>query len=46
MIVMHPESRLTFSYAMNKMGSGIIGSDRAEQYLRATYSALARTTTR
>ncbi len=46
MIVMHPESRLTFSYAMNKMGSGIIGSDRAEQYLRATYAALAGTTNR
>lgn len=36
LIVMHPERRMTFSYMMNKMGPGIIGSDRAESY----YSAL------
>lgn len=40
LVVMHPESRMTFSYMMNKMGPGIIGSDRAEQYLRATYNSL------
>jgi hypothetical protein len=26
---------------MNKMGPGIIGSDRAEQYVRAVYAAVA-----
>lgn len=35
LVVMHPESRTTFSYVMNKMGPGIIGSARAEQYYRA-----------
>lgn len=35
LVVMHPESRMTFSYVMNKMGPGIIGSARAEQYYRA-----------
>ena len=42
LIVMHPDTRMTFSYMMNKMGPGIIGSDRAEQYLRATYAAGGR----
>ncbi len=40
LIVMHPESRMTFSYMMNRMGEGIIGSDRARHYLQATYAAL------
>jgi hypothetical protein len=34
------ERRITFAYMMNKMGPGIIGSPRAESYLRAAYSAL------
>ncbi|RRQ29271.1 class A beta-lactamase-related serine hydrolase [Rhodococcus sp. Eu-32] len=38
--VMHPDSRMTFSYVMNKMGPGIVGSDRAEQYLTAVYSSM------
>jgi CubicO group peptidase (beta-lactamase class C family) len=40
-ILMDVGRRLTFSYMMNKMGAGIIGSDRAEQYVRAVYGALA-----
>ena len=32
--------RLTVAYVMNKMAPGIIGSDRAEAYLRAAYTAL------
>lgn len=38
--VLHPESKLTISYVMNRMGPGIIGSDRAEQYVRAVYDAI------
>ncbi|SNT00771.1 serine hydrolase domain-containing protein [Rhodococcoides kyotonense] len=30
--VMNPNTRTTFSYVMNKMGPGIIGSDRARDY--------------
>ena len=40
MIVMDLERRLTLSYMMNKMGPGIVGSDRSEAYVRATYTAL------
>jgi hypothetical protein len=32
--------RTTIAYMMTKMGPGIIGSDRAEQYVRATYAAV------
>src|SRR5947209_2748844 len=39
-IVMDLERRLTFAYMMNKMAPGIIGSPRAERYLRAAYAAL------
>jgi len=39
-ILMDPGRRLTVAYMMNKMGPGIIGSDRAEQYVRAIYDAL------
>jgi hypothetical protein len=34
------DRRLTISYMMNKMAPGILGSDRAESYVRAVYSAL------
>ncbi|MFJ3493613.1 serine hydrolase domain-containing protein [Streptomyces sp. NPDC086091] len=34
------DRRVTVSYMMNKMGAGIIGSPRAERYLRAVYAAL------
>ena len=40
LVVMHPESQLTIAYVMNRMGPGIIGSDRAEQYVRAVYDAI------
>jgi CubicO group peptidase (beta-lactamase class C family) len=39
-IIMDLDRRLTIAYMMNKMGPGIIGSDRAEQYTRAIYAAL------
>ena len=39
-ILMDVGRRLTIAYMMNKMGAGIIGSDRAEQYVRAIYDAL------
>jgi CubicO group peptidase (beta-lactamase class C family) len=38
--VMDLDHRLTFSYMMNKMGPDLLGSDRAESYLRDVYSAL------
>jgi len=28
------------SYMMNKMGAGVLGSDRTEQYVKAVYAAL------
>jgi CubicO group peptidase (beta-lactamase class C family) len=40
MIVMDLDRRLTISYVMNRMAPGILGSDRAEAYLRAVYAAL------
>jgi CubicO group peptidase (beta-lactamase class C family) len=40
LIVMDLERRMTFAYMMNKMAGGIIGSPRAETYLRAAYGAL------
>jgi len=42
LIIMDVGRRATISYMMNKMGAGIIGSDRAERYLRAIYAVLAR----
>jgi hypothetical protein len=33
--------RMTISYMMNKMGAGIIGSDRCTEYGQAIYAALA-----
>jgi CubicO group peptidase (beta-lactamase class C family) len=40
-IIMDVGRRMTISYMMNKMGPGIIGSDRSERYVRAIYRALA-----
>lgn len=40
MIIMDPDRRLTFAYMMNRMAPGIIGSSRAETYLRAMYSCI------
>ncbi len=39
-IIMDLDRRMTFSYMMNRMAPGIIGSPRAESYLRAAYRAL------
>lgn len=39
-ILMDLDRRLTFAYMMNRMGAGIIGSERAETYVRAAYEAL------
>ncbi|MFC9555184.1 serine hydrolase domain-containing protein [Rhodococcus sp. NPDC056960] len=41
MTVMDLDRRMTFTYVMNKMGPGIIGSARSEKYLRATYDAIS-----
>ncbi len=40
-ILMDVGRRMTISYMMNNMGPGIIGSDRADRYVRAIYRALA-----
>ncbi len=40
LIICDLERRMTFSYMMNKMAPGIIGSPRSEAYLRAVYEAL------
>ncbi len=40
MIIMDLGRRLTISYMMNKMGAGIIGSERSAAYLRLVYDAL------
>jgi CubicO group peptidase (beta-lactamase class C family) len=39
-IMMDLDTRTTISYMMNKMGPGIIGSDRSEAYVRAVHSCL------
>ncbi|TYP86572.1 serine hydrolase domain-containing protein [Blastococcus xanthinilyticus] len=40
LVVMDLDRRLTISYMMNRMGSGLIGSPRSEAYVRAVYEAL------
>jgi CubicO group peptidase (beta-lactamase class C family) len=40
LVVMDLERRLTITYVMNKMGSDLLGSDRAASYVRAVYAAL------
>jgi CubicO group peptidase (beta-lactamase class C family) len=40
LIVMDRDRRMTFSYMMNKMGAGIIGSERSASYATAAYRAL------
>jgi CubicO group peptidase (beta-lactamase class C family) len=40
LIIMDLERRMTISYMMNKMGPGIIGSDRSGAYAQAIYDAL------
>jgi CubicO group peptidase (beta-lactamase class C family) len=39
-IIMDVGRRMTISYMMNKMGPGIVGSDRSEQYVRAIYDVV------
>ena len=41
LIIMDLERRMTISYMMNKMNSGIIGSPRSDAYVRAVYAAVA-----
>jgi CubicO group peptidase (beta-lactamase class C family) len=41
MIVMDAGRRMTISYMMNKMGAGIVGSDRSAAYGQAIYDAIA-----
>jgi hypothetical protein len=38
---MDTDRRVTFSYMMNKMGPGIVGSERSAAYAAALYAALA-----
>jgi hypothetical protein len=40
LIVMNLDRQLTFSYAMNKLAGGIIGSDRGKSYIRALERSL------
>src|ERR1700733_2909037 len=40
-IAMDLGRRMTISYMMNKMGAGIVGSDRCTEYGQAIYAALA-----
>jgi CubicO group peptidase (beta-lactamase class C family) len=40
LIIMDTERRLTISYMMNKMGQGLVGSDRSAAYCTAVYGAL------
>ncbi|WP_029430572.1 EstA family serine hydrolase [Blastococcus sp. URHD0036] len=40
LVVMDLDRRLTISYMMNRMAPGILGSDRAEAYVRSVYAAL------
>lgn len=42
-IFMDRDRRATIAYAMNRMGSGVVGSARSEQYLREAYKALNAT---
>jgi CubicO group peptidase (beta-lactamase class C family) len=41
-IMMDLGRKMTISYMMNRMGPGIIGSDRSERYVQAIYAALSR----
>jgi hypothetical protein len=35
------DRNLTFAYMMNKMGDGIVGSERSVRYVEAAYRAIA-----
>ena len=40
-ILMDLGRRMTVSYMMNKMGPGVVGSDRSAEYVTAVYDAVA-----
>jgi CubicO group peptidase (beta-lactamase class C family) len=40
-IIMDTGRRMTVSYMMNKMGPGVVGSDRSAEYVTAIYDAVA-----
>lgn len=40
-IVIDTDRRMTFSYVMNKMGPGLIGTDRTAEYATAAFAAMA-----
>lgn len=42
-VVMDLDRRVTFSYTMNRVGDGILGSERTHNYLKHVYEALERT---
>jgi CubicO group peptidase (beta-lactamase class C family) len=42
MIVMDVGRRITVSYMMNKMGAGVVGSERSNEYGQAIYEAIAK----
>jgi len=41
LIIMDIGRKMTISYMMNKMGAGVVGSERSEKYVGAVYEALA-----
>jgi CubicO group peptidase (beta-lactamase class C family) len=41
LIIMDTGRRMTISYMMNKMGSGVVGSDRGAEYVKTVYDAVA-----
>ncbi|MFD6269205.1 serine hydrolase domain-containing protein [Nocardia asteroides] len=40
MVVNDLDRRVTFAYTMNRMATGLIGSDRCDRYLKATFDAV------
>ncbi|HTX27012.1 MAG TPA: serine hydrolase domain-containing protein [Streptosporangiaceae bacterium] len=42
MIIMDVGRRMTISYMMNKMGAGLVGSERSTEYGQAIYDAVAK----
>jgi len=42
-VVMDLDRRVTFAYTMNRLGDGVLGSERTHSYLRRVYEVLACT---
>jgi CubicO group peptidase (beta-lactamase class C family) len=42
-VMMDLDRRVTFAYTMNRVGDGILGSERTHTYLRQVYEVLERT---